>query len=89
MNIQGWFPLGLTALISLQSKALSSILSNTTEELTKASVPWHSAFFMVQFSHLYMTTGKRIDLSTLTFVGKVISLLFLKKLNLFIYLIEG
>ena len=43
----------------------------------KASVLWHSAFFMVQLSHPYMTTGKTIALSIIwTFVGKVISLLF-------------
>ena len=43
---------------------------------SKASIPWHWAFFMVQFSHLYMTTGKTIALSIQTFVGKVMSLLF-------------
>ena len=41
----------------------------------KASVPWCSAFFMVQLSHLYMTT-KKIALTICTFVGKVMSLLF-------------
>ena len=43
---------------------------------SKASVLWRSAFFMVQLSHLYMTTGKTIALTRRTFVGKVISLLF-------------
>ena len=43
---------------------------------SKASVLWCSAFFMVQFSHLYMTTGKTIDLTRWTFIGKVMSLLF-------------
>ena len=43
----------------------------------KASVFfWHSAFFMVQLSHLYMTTGKTIAFTRWTFVGKVMSLLF-------------
>ena len=42
----------------------------------KASVLWHSAFFMVQLSHLYMTTGKTIALTMWTFVGKVMSLFF-------------
>ena len=42
----------------------------------KASILRHSAFFMVQLSHLYMTTGKAIALTIQTFVGKVISLLF-------------
>ena len=43
---------------------------------SKASVLWCSAFFMVQLSHPYMTTGKTIALMRWTFVGKVISLLF-------------
>ena len=43
---------------------------------SKASVLWCSAFFMVQLSHPYMTTGKTIALSRWTFVGKVTSLLF-------------
>ena len=43
---------------------------------SKASILWHSAFFMVQFSHPYMTTGKIIALTRQTFVGKVMSLLF-------------
>ena len=42
----------------------------------KASVLWCSAFFMVQFSHLYMTTGTTVALTIWTFVGKVMSLLF-------------
>ena len=42
---------------------------------SKASIPWRSAFFMVQFSHLHMTTGKIIALTIWTFVGKVMSLL--------------
>ena len=42
----------------------------------KASNFWHSAFFMVQLSHPYMTTGKAIALTRWTFVGKVMSLLF-------------
>ena len=42
----------------------------------KASVLWHSAFFMVQLSHLYKTTGKTIDLTRWTFIGKVMSVLF-------------
>ena len=43
---------------------------------SKASVLWCSAFFMVQLSHQYMTTGKTIALTSRTFVGKVMSLLF-------------
>ena len=43
---------------------------------SKASILWHSAFFTVQFSHPYMTTGKTIALTRWTWVGKVMSLLF-------------
>ena len=42
----------------------------------KASILWCSAFFIVQLSHPYMTTGKTIALTRRTFVGKVLSLLF-------------
>ena len=43
---------------------------------SEASVLWHSAFFTVQLSHPYMTTGKTIALTRQTFVGKVMFLLF-------------
>ena len=43
---------------------------------SKASILWHSAFFMVQLSHPYMTTGKTIALTRWAFVDKVMSLLF-------------
>ena len=43
---------------------------------SKASILQHSAFFMVQFSHPYVTTGKTMALTRQTFVGKVMSLLF-------------
>ena len=43
---------------------------------SKASILQRSAFFIVQFSHPYMTTGKTIALTRWTFVGKVMSLLF-------------
>ena len=66
MNIQDWFPLGLTGLISCLLPCYSS----------KASILQCSAFFMVQLSHLYMTTWKTIALTRWTFVGKVVSLLF-------------
>ena len=45
---------------------------------SKPSILWHSAFFIVQLSHTYMTTGKIIALTRWTFVGKVMSLLFNK-----------
>ena len=43
---------------------------------SKASILWHSAFFTVQLSHPYMTTGRTIAFTMQTFVGKVMSLLF-------------
>ena len=43
---------------------------------SKAPIIWRSAFFIVQLSHPYMTTGKTIALTRWTFVGKVMSLLF-------------
>ena len=73
MNIQDWFPLGWTGWISLQCKGLSRVFSNHS---SKASTLRRSAFFIVQLSHLYMTTGKTTALTRRTFVGKVMSLLF-------------
>ena len=52
---------------------LKSLLQHHT---SKASILQHSAFFIVQLSHPYMTTGKTIALTRQTFVGKVLSLLF-------------
>ena len=52
---------------------LRSLLQHNS---SKASILWHSAFFMVQLSHPYMTTGKTIALTTWTFVGKVMFLFF-------------
>ena len=43
---------------------------------SKASLIWHSAFSIVQFSHPYMTAGKNIALTRRSFVGKVMTLLF-------------
>jgi len=74
MNIQDWFPLELTGWIALQSKGLSRVFSNTTVQ--KHQFFWHSAFFIVQFSNPYMSTGKTTALTKLTFVDKVMSLLF-------------
>ena len=48
MNIQDWFSLRLTSLISLLSEGLKSLLQHHN---SKASILWHSAFFMVQLSH--------------------------------------
>ena len=70
MNIQDWFPLGWTGLISLQSKGLFKSLLQ--QHSSKASILRHSAIFIVQLSHLYITTGKTIALIIWTFVDKVI-----------------
>ena len=73
MNIQNRFHLGWTGWITLQSKGtLKSLLQHHS---SKASVLRRSAFFIVQLSHPYMTTGKTIALTRRTFVGKVTSLL--------------
>ena len=71
MNIQDWFPSGWTSWISLLSKGLSRVFSNTTVQ--KHQFFGASAFFIVQLSHPYMTTGKTIALTRETFVDKVMS----------------
>ena len=80
INTQDWSPLGWTGWISLQSKGLSRVFSNTT-------VQKHQ-FFSAQLSsqsnshiHTWKTTGKTIALTRRTFVGKVMSLLTLSKTN--------
>ena len=75
MNIQDWSPLGWTGWISLQSKGLSRVVSNTTVQKHQLILQ-HSAFFTVQLSHPYMTTGKTIAVTRQTFAGKVMSLFF-------------
>ena len=69
-----WFDLAIQA-------TLKSLLQHHS---SKASILWCSAFFMVQFSHPYMTTGKTMALTRQTFVGKVMSLLFNMLSNLVI-----
>ena len=70
MNIQNWFPLGWTGWIFLQSKGLSWVFFSFFS--SKASVLQCSAFFIVQLSHLYMTTGKIIALTRQNFVGSLL-----------------
>ena len=67
MNTQDWSILGWTDWISLQSKGLKSLLQHQS---LKASVLWCLAFFTVQLSHPYMTTGKTIALTRQTFASK-------------------
>ena len=74
MNIQGWFPLGLTGLITPCCSRDSQ--ESSQHHSSKALILWLSAFFMVQLSYPYMTTGKTITLTMWTFVSKVMSLLF-------------
>ena len=69
VNIRDWFPLGWTGLISLSPREFSP-----TPQF-KASILQCSAFFIIQLSHPYMTTGKTITLTRWTFVDKVMSLL--------------
>ena len=66
------FRMDLLDLLAVQG-TLKSLLQHHS---SKASILQHSAFFTVQLSHPYMTTGKIIELTRWTFVGKVISLLF-------------
>ena len=79
-NTQGWSPLEWAGWISLQSKGLSSLLQHHS---SKASILQHSAFFTVQLSHPYMTTGKtialiRLHLKHLKYFLRCQSLKFLK-----------
>ena len=80
MNTQDWSPLRWNGWIALQSKGLSRVFSNTIvqkhQHSSKASIFRCSAFFTVQISHPYRTTGKTIALTKQIPVGKVISLLF-------------
>ena len=69
MNIQDWFSLGWTGWISLQSKGLSRVFSNTTVQ--KHQFFSTQVFFIVQLSHPYMITGKTIALTRWIFVGNV------------------
>ena len=66
------FRMDLLDLLAFQG-TLKSLLPHHS---SKASILLHSAFFTVQLSHPHMTTGKTIDLTRWTFVGKVMSLLF-------------
>ena len=73
VNIQDWSPLGWTGWISLQSKELARVFSNT---IIQKHQFFSTHFLIVQLSHPYMTTGKTITLTSWTFVSRVMSLLF-------------
>ena len=84
MNFQDWSPLGWTGWISLKSKGLSRVFSNTTVKNSSAlSLPYSPV------SHPYITTGKTIALTRQTFVGKVMSLLFSMLSRLVIAFLQG
>ena len=68
---QGWSPSEWLYLLAVQ-ETLKSLLQHHS---SKASILQHSAFFTVQLSHPYMTTGKTVALTRRTLVGKVMSLL--------------
>ena len=69
MNIQDWFPLGWTGWISWQFKGLSRVFSSLLQHhSSKASILWHSAFFIVQLSYPHMTAGKTITLTRQTYI---------------------
>ena len=74
MYIQDFFSFRMDwfDLLAVQG-TLKSLLQHHS---SKASILWRSAFFTVQLSHPYMTTGKTVALTRWTFVGKVVSLLF-------------
>ena len=67
-----FFRMNWLDLLAVQG-TLKSLLQHYS---SKALILWHSAFFTVQLSHPFMTTGKTIALTRRTFVGKVMSLLF-------------
>ena len=66
--------------------ALKSLLK---QHSSKASILWDSAFFMVQHSHAYMTTGKNIALTIQTFLSRVMCLLFSTLSRFFIDFLQG
>ena len=72
MDIQDWFPIGLTGWISLQSKGLSRVFSNTAVQKHQ----FFSIYSSLRSNSNIMITGKTIALTIRTFVGKVMSLLF-------------
>ena len=85
MTIQDWSPSDW--LVCSPYSPRDSQESSPTH--SKASVCQHSAFFIVQLSHPYMTTGKTIALTRLTFVSKVMSLLFNMLSRLVIAFLSG
>ena len=77
MNIQGWFPLGLTDLLAVQGTRKNLLQHHSS----KASILEHSAFFIVQLWHPHMTTGKAIALTIWTISQYIMLGLCIKKLT--------
>ena len=75
MNMQVWFPLGLTGLINVLSKGISRVFSSITVQKHQF-LDAQSSLWSVQLSHQYMTTGKIIALTTWNYADKVMLLLF-------------
>ena len=73
MNTQDWSPFRMSWLDLLAVQG--TLKSRLQHHSSNASILWHSAFFIVQLSHPYMTTGKTMALTRQTFVGKVMLLL--------------
>ena len=70
---ESWVPKNWCFWTVVLEKTLKSLFQHHS---SKTSILWHSAFFIVQLAHPYMTTGKTIVLTRWTFVGKVMPLLF-------------
>ena len=79
VNSESWWWIGRPGVLQFfldPPKCICTLLQTGLFFMSQASILWHSAFFMVQLSEPYMTTGKTIALTRQSFVGKVISLLF-------------
>ena len=86
LNIQDWFPLGWTGWISLQSKGLSRVFSNTTVQKHQF---FGSTFFMVQLSLLYKTTAKTIALTKGPLLAKWYLCFWIRCLGLLEFSFQG
>ena len=77
-------------MVSLDLLAVQGTLKSLFQHYSsKVSILWHSAFFIVQLSHPYMTSGKRIALTRWAFLDKVMSLLFNMLSRLVITFLQG
>ena len=85
-NIQDQFPFRIDLFYLLKVQRTQDFLQHHS---SKASILWYSAFFIIQISHPYTTTGKTIALTKRTFVGKVMSLLFNMLSKLVIPFLQG